>query len=216
VVGRGAVGQLAVQVLHRLGDRCRGAGVAGQVRQRGQVEQSLSQVDDQQGDLLGRISGGQLPGDEPEQAGLAALGVTKDEQVWRPHEQVEPDQFQAMLLDGERQPRRCSVGGWVGGPQDRLPDQRGQEPERGRDRAAAARHGMAEDGARRAGEGGLELEAGPGEAAARHHGQGRCRRPAELGLQRVVESKLEAAAEVLAEAGRSSAQRLAARTRWTP
>lgn len=88
-----------MQVVDRLDDRCRGAGIAGQVRQRDQVEQAAAQVDDQQGDLLGWVPGGKPLADEPEQAGLAASAVPKDEQVRRSREQVEPDRVQPMLLD---------------------------------------------------------------------------------------------------------------------
>jgi hypothetical protein len=52
-VGRGAFDELAMQVVDRLDDGCRRAGVAGQVRQRRQVEQATAKVDGQQGDLLG-------------------------------------------------------------------------------------------------------------------------------------------------------------------
>jgi hypothetical protein len=53
----------------------------------------------------------------------------------------------------------------------------------------------------RAGQGGLELEPGLGEAAPGQVGQPGGGDPAHLRLQRVVEVELEAAAEVLPEAG---------------
>ena len=74
-----------------------------QVGERGQVEQGPAEVDDQQGDLVGRVAGGQAVGDEPEQARPAASGVAEDEQVRRPSEQVEPDHLQPVLLHRERQ-----------------------------------------------------------------------------------------------------------------
>ena len=53
----------------------------------------------------------------------------------------------------------------------------------------------------RAGQGDLELETSLGQAATRQLGQASGRRPAELGLQGVVQTQLETPAEVLAEAG---------------
>ena len=67
--------------------------------------------------------------------------------------------------------------------------------------AVLAGHGAFEDGACRAGQGDLELETGLGQAATRQLGQASGRRPAELGLQGIVQTQLETPAEVLAEAG---------------
>jgi hypothetical protein len=90
-------------MVDRLGHRRGGAGIADQVGQPGQVEQAPARVDDQQGDLAGRVAGGQAAGDEPEQARLAAAGVAQDEQVRRLLEQVEPHHLQPVLLHRERQ-----------------------------------------------------------------------------------------------------------------
>ena len=65
-------------------------------------------------------------------------------------------------------------------------------------------------------EGRLELEAGLGQAAARQVGQLGRGRPAELGLQGSFRRSSRRPPRFSRRPGRSSAQRLAARTRWTP
>jgi hypothetical protein len=93
------------------------------VRQPDQVEQIPAEVDDQDGERLGPMAGGQPMGDQSQQAGLAAFGVAEHEQVRRALEQVQPDQLQPMLLDRKRQARRLVRAGIR---QRLLPQQRWQ------------------------------------------------------------------------------------------
>jgi hypothetical protein len=101
-----ASAEALVEVAGQLRDRAGVGGVAGQVRQAGEVEQAAALVHHQQRHLVGPVAGGQAAGEQAQQAGLAAFGVAEDQEVRRPPEQVEPDRFQPVLLDRERDPLR--------------------------------------------------------------------------------------------------------------
>jgi len=114
-------------------------------------------------------------------------------------EQVEPDRLQPVLLDRERHPVLAPLAPGGGGERP-LPHQVGQHPERWRRRPVRYDQRPAKDRLRRAGEGGLELQAALGETTPGHLRQGRRGHPAELRLQRVVQAQLQTPAEVVPQA----------------
>jgi hypothetical protein len=229
--GRGqALRQQRAEPPDHAGGHARVAGVAGGTRTVRQVDQRAAVVDQRELDLVGRVTLGQAPGQQAQQAGLAAAAVAEDQEVRPAAEQVEPERCQALLVERERHPWRLArrrawqlvrahhrgqqpqrrsrpTGDRQGGqrrhrvrglPRHVLDGPQGHRLLRHSCSTAFAGRGTQAGGCGHPWQGSLELQAGGGEAAA---GQGRQRgggRPADLGLDRVVEAQLEAAADVVA------------------